>query len=126
MADSSVRAWPSQGHRVPGHQRVLHSRALTHLVCCVAIMVASLGGVARLNAAAGAIDCVHGAETLRYGVTVSGAAQALLPATGSGAGLPAGAAPVNLTGAARSCNAYLPTAPISVTLVGLPMDKAVT
>ncbi|GAC1432891.1 MAG: hypothetical protein NVSMB65_06640 [Chloroflexota bacterium] len=78
------------------------------------------------GAAAVAFDFKSGPNVILYDVTLSGAAQALVPAGGSGDGLPVGAVPINLSGAARSCNAYLPTAPISVTLVGLAMNKAVT
>ena len=78
------------------------------------------------GAAAVAFDFKGDPNTILYNVTLSGTAQALRPASGSGDALPAGATPINLAAAAHSCNAYLATAPVSVTLVGLAMDKVVT
>jgi len=78
------------------------------------------------GAAAVAFDFKGDPNTILYNVTLSGTAQALRPASGSGDAPAAGATPINLAAAAHSCNAYLATAPVSVTLVGLAMDKVVT
>ncbi len=74
------------------------------------------------------LDFLKTPKTLVYNVQLTGAARALTPVQASGAGLPAGARPVDMAAAAASCNAnkVSSTTPLTVTLVGVPASSSVS
>jgi hypothetical protein len=68
------------------------------------------------------LSFLSGPDTFVYNFRLSGTARVLMPARLPANPLPAGATPVNMAGAAYSCNASQASAttPLTVTLVGLP------
>jgi len=80
------------------------------------------------HAVAVQMDFLKSPKTFVYGVHLTGGARSLTPVQTSGAGLPAGARPVDMSAVAASCNAnkVSSTTPLTVTRVGIPAASSVS